>query len=243
MTLQKNDFIEIEFTGKNSEGEVFDSNIKEEVEKINPEAIQSQAKPFVFALGQGMFLKGIDDFLIGKSEDQKEFHIELKPENAFGNRNSQQVKMFPLKVFKEHNINPVPGVMFNFDGKIAKILSVSGGRVIVDFNHPLAGKDVFYDIKILRKVTDINEKVKALNEFFFKKNLDFEVKKSENKLIFNVDEQTKKITEFFKDKYKEILGLDLEFKEIGTNSKEESQKTEKDSEKKQNNEEFKEQGK
>ena len=61
MPLQKKDFIEIEFTARTKEGEIFDSNVKEDLQKLNPEA---KAKPFVFCLGEGMFLKSIDDFLM-----------------------------------------------------------------------------------------------------------------------------------------------------------------------------------
>ncbi len=207
MTLQKKDFIEIEFTAKIKNGEIFDSNIKKVLEKLNPNA---KPKPFIFCLGEGMFLKGVDDFLINKKIGK--YKIELSPEKAFGNRNSKLVQMIPMKIFKQHKINPLPGAVFNFDGKIAKILTVSGGRVMVDFNNPLAGKDVVYDIKVLRKVEDINEKTKALIEFFTKKqDLKFEIKG--NKLIIK-DKKFAQFMNLFKDKFKDILGLNLEVKEV-----------------------------
>ena len=146
MPLQKKDFIEIEFTGKVKDGEIFDSNIKQDLEKLDSKATP---KPLVFCLGEGMFLKGVDDFLIGKEIGK--YKIELTPESAFGNRDSSLVKMIPLKVFKQHNVNPVPGTVFNFDNRMAKILTVSGGRVMVDFNNPVAGKEVVYNIKIKKK--------------------------------------------------------------------------------------------
>ena len=64
MAFQKKDFIEIEFTGKVKDGEVFDSNIKENLEKLH-EGHDHEVKtnPLIFCLGEGMFLKGIDDFL------------------------------------------------------------------------------------------------------------------------------------------------------------------------------------
>jgi FKBP-type peptidyl-prolyl cis-trans isomerase 2 len=207
MTLRKKDFIEIKFTGKVKDGEVFDSNIKEDLEKAN---LNIPEKPFVFCLGEGMFLEALDNFLIGK--DFGKYEIELEPEKAFGKRDSKLVRMVPMKIFREQKINPVPGVMFNFDGKIAKILTVSGGRVIVDFNNTLAGKTVVYKINVLRKVDDLNEKIRALNDFFFKKEIKFEIK--DKKLILEIEKQLAKFAELFKDKYKEILGLDLEIKEI-----------------------------
>ncbi len=215
MTLQKNDFIEIEFTGKIKNGEIFDSNLKKDIEKAE---LKTPAKPFIFALGQGMFLKGVDDFLIGK-EPNKEYHIELSSENAFGIREPSLIKLIPIQIFKQHKLTPFPGALFNFDGKISKVLSVSGGRVRVDFNNPLAGKDVEYDIKVLRKIDNIKEKIKSFNDFLFKKEFKFEIK--DKKLILEVDKPLVKFIELFKDKFKEIFNLELETKEIKQPSKKE----------------------
>lgn len=203
MTLKKKDFIQIEFTGKTKEGQIFDSNLKEDLEKAQ---LNLEAKPFVFCLGEDMFLKGVDEFLIGK-EVGKEYSIELEPERAFGKRDSTQIQLLPMKTFIEHKLNPFPGAMFNFDGRIAKVLSVSGGRIRIDFNNPLAGKEVIYKVKIIKKIDDKKEKVNALNQFFFRKDFDSEIK--ENKLFLKVDKGFKQFVELFKDKYKEILELDL----------------------------------
>ncbi len=215
--LKKNDFIEIEFTGQTKEGDIFDSNIKEDIALAG---LKVEAKPFTFCLGQGMFLKGIDDFLIGK--DLGEHKAELKPEDAFGKREPSLVQMVPLKIFAQHKTQPVPGAVFQFDGRIAKVLTVSGGRVMVDFNSPLAGKDVTYKIKVLKKLAKPEDKVKALNEFLFRKDFKFEIKNK--KLILEVGSQMKQFVEMFADKFKEILGLNLEVKGLEDKEKKEEEK-------------------
>jgi len=207
MTFQKNDFLEIEFTGKIKGGEVFDSNISEELKKLKS---NQKAKPFIFSLGQDMFLNGIEEFLVGKEIGR--YEIELKPEKAFGLRNPSFIQMIPLKVFIEHRINPIPGAVLTFDNKLGKVLTVSGGRIMVDFNNPLAGKKVVYDVNILRKVEDTNEKIKALNEFLFRRDFKFFIE--DKKLILEVDRGFKAFVELFKDKFKEMLDLDIEVKEI-----------------------------
>ncbi len=217
MKLQKSDFLEIDFTAKfKDSGEIFDSSLPKELKKLSEHAV---AKPFTFSLGNDMFLPGISDFLIGKeiSKFPADFKIELTPDKAFGPRNAGEVKMIPMKIFKEHNIQPIPGVSLNFDGRIAKILSVSGGRVLVDFNNPLAGKDVVYQINVLRKVDDVNEKIKALNEFLFKKDFLFTIK--DKKVVIEVEKEMKTLVEMFKDKFKEILGMDLQVNEKVVNVK------------------------
>lgn len=225
MVLQKNDFIEIEFSAKEKDtGELFDSNIKEVLEKNGAQQSPEQAKPFIFPLGQEMFVQGVDEFLIGKpepsekndseSKENNTYTIELTPEKAFGSRDPKRIQKMPSTIFKQQQVNPAPGQVFNFDGKIGKVLAVSGGRVIVDFNNPLAGKDVVYEVNVKRKLTDINEKTKNLIEFLFKKQFDFNIDSENKKLTIKADQNYKKFIELFKDKFKEILDLDLEIEEI-----------------------------
>ncbi len=208
MVLKKKDFIEIEFIGKTKEGDIFDTNIKEELEKSK---IEGHAKPFVFCLGEGMFVKGIDEFLINK--EIKEYDVSLTPEDAFGKRNPKLIQMIPMREFIKHKLNPIPGAMFNFDGKLAKVLTVSGGRVMIDFNNPLAGKEVDYHLKVLRKVEDMNEKINALNDFFFRQEFKFEIK--DKKLVLEIPKGMKNFIEIFKEKYKDMIGLDLEIMSEG----------------------------
>ena len=205
--LKKKDFIEIEFTGKIKDGNIFDSNIKKDIQKAD---LKLEAKPFVFCLGEGMFLKGVDDFLISK--DIGKHKIELEPKDAFGIRDPKLIQVMPIKVFHQQKTNPVPGAVFNFDGKMAKVLSVSGGRVMTDFNHPMAGKEIIYDVNVLKKVEDINEKTKALIDFFTKK--DFKFKIEAKKLTIEADKQYAEFLKLFKDKFKELLGLDMDVKEV-----------------------------
>jgi peptidylprolyl isomerase len=213
MQIQKKDFIEIEFTGRVKGGGIFDSNIKEDLSKAN---MNLPAKPFIFCIGQGMFLEGVENFLINK-EVGKDYKIELSPEKAFGNRNPSFVKIMPKRIFDSHKINPVPGEMLNFDNQIGKVLTVSGGRVIIDFNNPLAGKFVIYDVKVLRKVEEINEKIKAFIEFLFKKDLKFIIE--DKKIVLEVDKPFIQFAELFKPKFNEIFNLELEVKESENNSK------------------------
>lgn len=207
MVFEKKDFIEVEFTAKVKDGEIFDSNVKDDLKKAD---LESKAKPFVFSLGEGMFLEGVEDFLIGK--DIGKYEIELTPEKAFGLRDTKLIKIVPSNIFKQRELVPFPGAMFNFDGRMAKILSVSGGRITVDFNNPVAGKTVIYNINVLRKVDDINEKTKAFIDFLFKKDFKFSI--DGKKLNIEVEKNIAKIVEAFKDKFKEILGLELAVKEI-----------------------------
>lgn len=216
MALQKKDFIEMEFTGRLKDtGEIFDSNVKEELEKIHQgHGHPIEAKPLVYCLGEGMFLAGVDDYLIGKEIGK--YVIGLSSEEAFGKRSQKLVKMIPIKIFFEHKINPVQGAVLNFDGKMGKVLSVSGGRVLVDFNHHLAGKDVIYEINVKKIIQNIDEKIKAFNSFIFKQDLKFSVEQENKKVIYEIpesDKQLKIFVKIFKEKFREIFDMGLEIKE------------------------------
>ncbi len=56
----------------------------------------------------------------------------------------------------------------NIDDVVGIIRSVTGGRVIVDFNHPFSGKTVVYDVEVKRLVSDANEKLMALVKLLLK---------------------------------------------------------------------------
>ena len=137
-TVKKGDTVTVQYTGTLDSGEVFDS---------------SEGKnPLVFTVGAGKVIKGFDDAVVGmKTGEEKS--IKLKPEEAYGNRNEQYVKEVPRKVFPETmdlKLGMVV-VLGNQTGqKIAAIVKeVKGESVLLDFNHPLAGKNLNFKIKIV----------------------------------------------------------------------------------------------
>ncbi len=211
--IQKNDFIEIEFTGKAND-EIFDTTNKKEAEQMNSEIDIKNIEPIVVSVGNQMLLKGFDDELEGK-EIGKKYSIHILPEKAFGKRDPSMIKTIPMRVFKEKNINPVPGMVLQLDNHIAKVLSVSGGRVIVDFNNPLAGKEINYDFKIIKKIDNTNDKINSLQDFFFKQRFEFNIDEKNKKVIFN-DEKIKPLVKMFNQKFKDMIGFDFEVGEANT---------------------------
>jgi len=156
--VSKKDFIEIEYTGMlKDDNTVFDTTNQEVAKKNNLEA-RSGYEPVVICIGEQQLLKGIDDNLEGK-DIGKEYDIVLKPEDAFGPKNAKLIQLVPTNKFRKQNIQPMPGLQMNIDGVVGTIKTVSGGRTMVDFNHPLAGKELLYKIKINRKITDDKEKL------------------------------------------------------------------------------------
>src|SRR5690606_13145349 len=86
------------------------------------------------------------------------------------------IKTIPSKFFDGKKIQPQAGMTLALDNRIVKVLNVSGGRVMIDFNNLLAGKDIKYNYKISKIVTDENTKVTALFEVVFRFVPKFEIK-------------------------------------------------------------------
>tara|TARA_Y100000310_G_scaffold280126_1_gene299641 strand:- start:1224 stop:1913 length:690 start_codon:yes stop_codon:yes gene_type:complete len=210
MVVKKKDFIEIEFTGKIKDSdEIFDTNIKADAKKANLDLKIEKLKPFIMSVGNKMLPVGFDKDLEGK-EIGKDYSIEVSQDEAFGKRNPQLIRMVPLKVFHEQKIQPQRGMQLNLGGQLARILSASGGRVLVDFNNPLAGKAVTYKYKILKKITNLDEKINAIQEFLFRKQFPFITK--EKTITFTLkkeEEQFEKFIEMMAPQFKEILNMDV----------------------------------
>ena len=224
MQIKKNDFVEVEFTGKSND-EIFDTTNPEEAKSIG---LKADVKPVIASVGNEMLLKGLDEELEGK-EVGKKYSVHLTPEKAFGPRNPSMIKTIPIKLFREKNMNPAPGMVFQLDQHMVRIISVSGGRVMADFNNPLAGKEVDYDYKIIKKIEDNKEKVNALQDFFFRQRFEFELK--DKKVIFK-EEKIKPVIDMFTKKFKEMIGLDFEVSKSKNKKEVKEKKTE---EKKENN--------
>jgi FKBP-type peptidyl-prolyl cis-trans isomerase 2 len=159
MPIKKRDFVEIEYTGKLKEEDiVFDTTDEEVAKKNNLHNHGASFGPVIICVGEEQILKGIDKTLEGK-DTGKEYETDIVPEDAFGNKNAKLIQLIPTSKFKKQNVQPLPGMQVNIDGMVGTIKTVSGGRTLVDFNHPLAGKVLSYKIKVNRLVTDDKERL------------------------------------------------------------------------------------
>lgn len=146
--MQKFDFIKVAYTAKiKEEDKVFD---------------QTDA---IIPVGAGFVIKGLDEALLTMNPGEKKT-IEITPDKAFGERVKELVKLVPESEFKKHNVNVKPGMAVDADNARGRVLSVASGRVTVDFNHPLAGKVLVYDINLKEKVENLQDKVESIVSFF-----------------------------------------------------------------------------
>ena len=161
MKTKKGDFVEIKFVGRLDDGKIFDLNDKELAKKESIDAhIHDKT---IICLGFKDVVEGLDEFLIDKEPNHK-LEVTVQPEQGFGKRNAKSFSLVPLNKFKDQKFAPMPGLRIEIDGVPGTIKSISGGRVLIDFNHPLAGKVLKYEVTIINLITDLKEKVSSLLE-------------------------------------------------------------------------------
>jgi peptidylprolyl isomerase len=160
--IQKSDFIVIDYTGKVKEtGDVFDTTSEETAKenKLYKEGDIYESRLVV--VGEGWLLKALDDallnFKIGKNET-----VEIPPEDAFGPRDPEKVKLVPLRRLAARGITPHLGAQIEYDKRLAVVRTIGSGRVTLDFNPPLAGKTLVYEVTVQKQLKTAEEKISAL---------------------------------------------------------------------------------
>lgn len=112
-------------------------------------------KPATFVVGDGNLLPGFESVLLGKAKGFSE-QIKIAPAAAFGERNAGNVQVLDRARFG-HVEEPLSrGLMVSFqaaEGELPGVIQDVYERTVkVDFNHPLSGLEIVFDVAILRVV-------------------------------------------------------------------------------------------
>lgn len=110
-----------------------------------------RGKPATFEVGDGNLLPGFEEALFGMQAGD-DAQIELEPERAFGPHRPENVQLLERERFE--GVPLEPGVVVSFkasDGQLPGVVRRVFDRTVeVDFNHPLAGRRIVFDVSILR---------------------------------------------------------------------------------------------
>lgn len=202
MAVKKGDFIQVQYTGKLEDGTAFDTTSRKEAEKQGLTTSNVKYGPVVICIGENHIVKGLDRQLEGKKVGEV-YTIEISPEEGFGRKDAKLIQMIATNKFKKENINPMPGLQVNIDGMLGIVRNVSGGRTLVDFNHPLSGQKLIYEIRIDRILEDDAEKTKSLIEL--KTGLsDFDVEVKDKKAVIRTEKDLGLPEKFVKSLSEEV---------------------------------------
>ncbi|MEM0155609.1 MAG: peptidylprolyl isomerase [Thermoplasmataceae archaeon] len=102
-----------------------------------------------------------------KSEEGKEYEVVIPAEKAYGIRDNKNIKVHTAREFQRLEINPVVGQEVSLNNRRGRVLSVTPGRVLVDYNHPLASKTIYYKYKVGKILTDPAEKLLAIVHMYY----------------------------------------------------------------------------
>ena len=164
MPIGKGDLVYIDYIGRIKEtNEVFDTTIEEEAKKAGIFDEKQVYEPILVAIGKNWVVEGLEEALIGR-EAQVEFEVEVPPEKGFGRRDSKKIVIYNKKRLLSAGLKeePRPGSIITVNGLPAIVRTVSGSRVLLDFNPPLAGKTLLYKVHIRSICKSIPEKIDAL---------------------------------------------------------------------------------
>ncbi|MGC8975047.1 MAG: FKBP-type peptidyl-prolyl cis-trans isomerase, partial [Thermoprotei archaeon] len=118
--------------------------------------------PELVVVGEGRFIRGFEEAVSSVEELNRKYEVKISPDKAYGERDPNKVRVFPVRLFLKNNITPDVGKEVTINDAVGRIIAVTGGRVTVDFNHPLAGKTLKAEFTVLKKLEDFEEKVRYL---------------------------------------------------------------------------------
>jgi len=162
MPFKKGDFLLVEYIARVKEtGEVFDTTQEELAREKRLYKEGESYEPKLVVIGEGWMLKALDDSLMLLSLNKTET-VEIPPDKAFGLRDPEKVRMIPLRRLRDKGINPTIGMRLEYEKRMATVRTVGGGRVQLDFNPPLAGKTLVYEVTARKKLRTHKEKILTL---------------------------------------------------------------------------------
>lgn len=165
--ISKGDVVWIDYEGwilnPNGTRTLFDTTRAEAAKKADRFDEKKVYQEFPIIVGHGRILPGLDEALL-TAEIGKEATIRIPPEKGAGERDPKLVELHPLREFLKQEIHPDVGMEVSLGGRKGTITQVTGGRVRVDYNNPLAGRTIEYTFKVTKKAETVEEKLRAILE-------------------------------------------------------------------------------
>lgn len=136
-TIKNGDTVSVNYTGKLEDGSVFDTSLQEGRE------------PLTATLGQGQLIPGFENGLIGMSVGETKT-VEIDAENAYGQHNPMlQQEIGKDQVPSDVKVDDMLQGMSQTGPINVRIAEIKESTVIIDMNHPLAGKKLIFDLEVI----------------------------------------------------------------------------------------------
>lgn len=143
------------------DGIVFDTTMSEVAKDSGIFKENDRYEPMLVAIGWNWLLGALEEELVGmKVGDSKT--VEVPPEKGAGERDPSKVKMIAKTKLAKHKTQPIKGEQITFGNERGVITAVLGRKVRIDFNSPLAGRTLVFDVTLRSIVSDPSEKLCAI---------------------------------------------------------------------------------
>lgn len=137
-TVEKGTKIKVHYKGTLEDGTEFDNS-------------KNRGSTLDFEVGAGLMIKGFDENVVGMGEGEVRT-FTLAPEDAYGPIHEEAYRLFPKEAFGDNDIE-VGGVVEGNNGQgqpmMARIANISDDGVLLDLNHPLAGKNLTFEVELI----------------------------------------------------------------------------------------------
>ncbi len=206
--VAKGSLVRVDYEAWTEEGELFDTT-KRDVAKTTGKFDENVVyEPLPVLVRAGRVIPGFDEALQG-AEPGKEVDVTIPADKAFGPRDPNRVDTIPLREFQKQEVAPYPGMRLQHQNKMATVVSVSPGRVRIDYNNPLAGKSLRYKFTIVEDVTDPADKVRRFIELAYGQGraADFKVVATGDKADITLPDSCKYDQRWFVAKYRLVSDL------------------------------------
>ena len=164
MTFEKGSLILVDYTAKVKDTEeIFDTTIEEDAKKHSIHEQNVKYQPKLVSIGEVSYpvLKGLDEALAKTAVGDK-LTVEVTPDKGFGERDSEKVRMIPIRKLGEDAEKVSVGDTIEVDNKRGIIRFIGSGRVQVDYNHRYAGKTILFDVNVIKSLDSPNDKVDGI---------------------------------------------------------------------------------
>lgn len=220
-SVDKGDMIRLDYKAYISENEtVYDTTVEDAAKEAGIYNEQYTYAPMPYLVGSAKIFPALDDAIMKASVGKTE-KVTITSADGAGERDPKLVEVHPIKEFHRQEIDPYPGLEVSLGNRRGTVMSVGAGRVRVDFNNPLAGRDLVYEFTVKEIIEKPEDKAKAIMEMDFGTSEEFKFDVKEDKVVVTLSEITKFHQDWPVARFKivadlrEAFGVDtIEFLEI-----------------------------
>lgn len=152
MAITAGDSVTITYTGRLDDGTVFDTTEESvaEAEGLIEQQPERDFEPLTVEVGEGNLIEGLEEGLLGLESGASET-VTVPPEDAYGEATDDQTQEFDAEEFEGMvGQEPTEGMQVRAQGgAVGTVVGIDDDTIHVDFEHPLAGETLTFDIDVL----------------------------------------------------------------------------------------------